>query len=61
MTRMPSLWSLLTGIDLPPVDPREQARQDYEAAVRAGDTRRQAETWKALFAATTQELAGRGR
>lgn len=55
MTRMKSLWALLTGVPAP-VDPREQARQDYEAAVLAGDTRRQSETWKALFEATTREL-----
>lgn len=59
MTRWPNLWAFLAGADITPVDPREQARQDYEAAVRAGDTRKQCETWKALFDATTRELAGK--
>ncbi len=62
MTRMPSLYELLTGIDLSPepsVDPRKEALKAHIDAVLSKDTRRQCETWKALFEATTRELAGK--
>lgn len=60
MTRWPALWSLLTGAPATPtVDPRKEALKAYIDAVLAKDTRRQHETWRALFDATTRELAGK--